>query len=287
MEANNTFIDATYVINMDVDTDRLHEFHSMMTHSNWSYIRHPAINGKQLLSSTIVHTQKVCTKELELYNLYVKRLTWLSASEIGCLLSHVSLWEKVATDPNLQRILIFEDDARTHTDGATIRKLIQDFYHYLDQNNIPEPDMLYLGKSLDYCMNYERVWGNIYKSTHPLCLHAYIITKNGAEKLLGMAPYAEAIDMIPIKAIEEKIIDVMAFHPSLYFQDIFGLPIGGQVSDLGTNSNLRKLRSAMNNTTECIVPQQHVTGDTWHYIIIISIGLIASLLLFMVFMLAE
>ena len=100
-----------------------------------------------------------------------------------------------------------------------------------------------------------------------------------------MAPYAEAIDMIPIKGIEEKIIDVMTFHPSLYFQDIFGLPIGGQVSDLGTNSNLRKLRSAMNNTTECIVHQQHVTGDTWYYVIIISIGLVAALLLFMTFML--
>lgn len=281
MEAVNNYINATYVINMDADSDRLLEFHSMMSNSNWSYIRHPAINGKQLLNSA----QDQDPKQVQLYNKYIKILTWLSASEIGCLLSHVSLWEKVATTPNLQRILIFEDDARTHTDGNTIKRLIIDFYDYLDQNNISEPDMLYLGKSLDYCMNYEKVWGNIYKSTHPLCLHAYIITKPGAQKLLAMAPYAEAIDMIPIKAIEEKIIDVMTFHPSLYFQDIFGLPIGGQVSDLGTNSNLRKLRSAMNNTTECIVPQQHVTGDTWYYVIIISIGLVAALLLFMTFML--
>ena len=115
------YIDATYVINMDSDTRRLSEFHNMMIGSNWSYNRFSGINGKKLLKP----------EEIELQNTYVKKITWLSASEIGCLLSHVSLWEKVATDANLQRILIFEDDARTYTDGATIKKIITDFYDYL------------------------------------------------------------------------------------------------------------------------------------------------------------
>jgi len=285
----DTYIDATYVINLDTDAQRLDEFHSMMY--NWPYIRHPAINGKKL---SVLQPENLIVNETSdpsdillsygniLKNRYVKSLSWLSSSEIGCLLSHVSLWEKVATDPHLHRIIIFEDDARTHTESTTIRKLIADFYRYLENNNIPEPDMLYLGKSLDYCINYEKVWGNIYKSTHPLCLHAYIMTKPGAQKLLAMAPYSEAIDMIPIKAIEKKIINVMTFHPSLYFQDIFGLSNGGHVA--GTNSNLRKLTSAMNNTTECIVPQQHITGDTWHYTIIITIGLLAALVLFIFFL---
>ena len=273
-------VNATYVINLDTDTARLHEFDNMMADSNWGYIRQPAINGKKLINER----DSCDPQEIKLLDQYVKRLTWLSCSEIGCLLSHVSLWEKVAKDPNLQRIVIFEDDARTHLDGATIKKLLLDFYNYLDQKDISEPDMLYLGKSLDYCINYEKVWGNIYKSTHPLCLHAYIITKSGAKKLLDMAPYAKAIDMIPIKAIKKKIINVMAFHPSLYFQDIFGLPIGKKVSDLGTNSNLRKLSSALNNTAECIVPQQHITDDTWQYIIVISIAFIATLLLFVLFL---
>lgn len=269
----DNYIDATYVINLDSDTQRLSEFHSMM--SNWTYVRFPAINGKLLYNNT--------------YNLYadtlknrfINRFSWLSVNEIGCLLSHVLLWEKLATDPNLHRIIIFEDDARTYVDSSTIKSLIHDFYKFIHDNNIQEPDMLYLGKSLDYCINYEKVWNNVYKSTHPLCLHAYIITKSCAQRLLAMAPFSDAIDIVPIKAIEKNLINVMSFHPSLFYQDIFGISIGSQVK--GTNSNLRKLSSALNNTTECIIPQQHITGDTWLYLIIIIIGLITSILLFILF----
>jgi len=269
----DNYIDATYVINLDSDTQRLAEFHSMM--SNWSYIRFSAINGKNLYNNTY-----------DLYadtlkNRFINRFSWLSINEIGCLLSHVLLWEKLASDPNLHRIIIFEDDARTYIDNSTIKTLIHDFYKFIHDNDIQEPDMLYLGKSLDYCINYEKVWGNVYKSTHPLCLHSYIITKSCAQKLLAMAPFSEAIDIIPIKAIEKNIINVMTFHPSLFYQDIFGISNGSQV--IGTNSNLRKLSSALNSTTECIIPQQHITGDTWLYLIIIIIGLFTSIILFLFF----
>jgi GR25 family glycosyltransferase involved in LPS biosynthesis len=273
-----TILDGTYVINMDADTRRLEEFDIMMSSCNWNYSRFPAINGKKLMSSwsniTDAKEREQLTIQLALKQKYVSPITWLSASEIGCLLSHVSLWEQLVNNPNMNRIAIFEDDARTHLDGITIHKLLNDFYTYLSSNNISEPDMLYLGKALDDCMNYEKVWGNIYKSTHPLCLHAYIITKQGAQKLITQAPYSLAIDMIPIKTIEKRILTAMAFHPSLYFQDIFN-----------NTSNLRELKGAINNTTECLVSQQHIAGDTWHYTFIIVIGLIAAIILFILYML--
>lgn len=255
-------LDVTYVINMDADVDRLKDFNLMMDKLNWNFIRFPAVNGRNLLDSEIILKQK-----------YVHKLTWMKPSEIGCMLSHVSLWKQVAENPEYNRIAIFEDDARTHVEGDKLINLLSEFYSYLEDNNIPEPNMLYLGKSLDDCMNYENVMGNIYKSTHPQCLHAYIITKEGANKLLQMAPFKEAIDMIPIKAIEKEIINVMAAHPSIFFQDIFG-----------TISNLRNLASAINNTTECRVAQQYIGGDTWEYIIIILIGLFAVLILFIIFL---
>jgi GR25 family glycosyltransferase involved in LPS biosynthesis len=275
-----SIIDDTYLINMDADTSRLVEFDSMMKSCNWEYQRMSGINGKKLLSSS--SSDKDLSKNERLQTLiamkkkYVRSITWLTASEIGCLLSHVALWEKVATDPKINRVAIFEDDARTYVDGDTVYKLLSEFYGYLSMNNIPEPDMLYLGKSLDDCMSYEKIWGNVYKSRHPLCLHAYIITKQGTQKLLNMAPYGLAIDMIPIKAIEQKIINVMAFHPSIYFQDIFN-----------NVSNLRDLKHAINHTTECLVSQQHITGDTWQYVIIIVIGLIAAIILFLSFILSQ
>lgn len=276
-------LDATYVINMDTDAGRLVDFNSMMTSCNWKYERFAGINGKKVLSdgnyatdnsktSNIIDAEKLHALRA-MKNKYVRYITWLSASEIGCLLSHVSLWEEVATNPDKHRIAIFEDDARTHVDGNTIRELLADFYSHLTTNNIPEPDMLYLGKALDDCMSYEKVWGNVYTSKHPLCLHAYIITKSGAQKLLNMAPYGLAIDMIPINAIKQGLINVMAFHPSIYFQDVFN-----------NMSNLRQLKYAVNHTTECLVSQQHITGDTWHYTFIIAIGLIAVIILFAIYM---
>ena len=277
-----SILDGTYVINMDSDAGRLVDFNSMMASSNWNYERFPGINGKKVISdgnysAVNSQTNTIDADRLQtlraMKNKYVRYVTWLTASEIGCLLSHVSLWEEVANNPNNHRIAIFEDDARTHVDGNTIRQLLSDFYSHLRDNNIPEPDMLYLGKALDDCMNYEKVWGNVYVSKHPLCLHAYIITKSGAQKLLKMAPYSLAIDMIPIKAIKQGIINVMAFHPSIYFQDVFN-----------NMSNLRQLKYAINHTTECMVSQQHVSSDTWYFIFIIAIGLIAIIILFAIYM---
>jgi len=271
-----SLLDATYVINMDSDTDRLEEFDHMMESSKWNYERFSAINGKKLMGSwnnisNLEHLEHMRIL-FDMKKRYVSRVTWLSHGEIGCLLSHVSLWQEVANNPSKHRIAIFEDDARTHADGNTVRQLLIDFYAYLSLNNIDEPDILYLGKSLDNCIDYEKVYGNIYRSQHPLCLHAYIITKSGAQKLLNRAPFVLAIDMVPIKAIADKVLNVMTFHPSLYFQDIFG-----------TTSNLRQLKAGINNTTECLVFQQHVTHDTWYYLFMVFIALIAAITLFTIF----
>lgn len=262
-------VDDIFVINLDDNKSRLHEFDIMMKRLQLKYNRFSAIQGDKLPDNNFYR------------NKYLKKFNFLSKGEIGCLLSHVMLWEELVNNDNLNRILIFEDDARTHTNN--ISQLITDFYNYINDNNIGEPDILYLGKSLDYCSQYEAVYSNlVYKSVHPQCLHAYIITKEGARKLLSLAPYSKAIDLIPINAINMNLIDVMVFHPSLYFQDIFGLKSGEKVTS--TNSNLRKIQSALNSTTECIVPHQHITNETWEYTTVIFIGLIISFILFCLFM---
>ena len=252
----NQVVDATYVINLDRDQDRLQVFTQMMAASAWPFERFPAIHGKTFADKTVKSK-------------YLSSLHFLNESEQGCLLSHVALWEKVANDPALHRIAIFEDDARTHVTGSTVHDLLTGFYAYLEEQGLDEPDMLYLGKSLDNCAQYEQVWGHVYRSIRPQCLHAYILTKAGARQLLSQAPYREAIDMVPIATIGRGLLQVMVLHPSLYFQDI-----------IGTTSNLRKLNSALNNTTECLVSQQYISGETWGYVVVLIIGLIAVLVLY-------
>ena len=243
-------VDEIYLVNMDKETKRLQDFDKMMTSVHdttycWKYIRVPGVNGKALaeLNSNICYRDNNdglqlinCKSTLyhpedmpKLKQRYINEINWLTLPETGCLLSHVILWEKVANDDNLQRIAIFEDDARTHTDIITINKLLTELYQHFKDNNIPEPDLLYLGKALDDCMNYTHVYGNVYNSTHPLCLHAYIITKSGARKLLEKIPYNAAIDLIPIYEIQNKRLTAMVFHPSIYFQEV-----------LNTTSSLRQ-----------------------------------------------
>lgn len=259
-----SLIDGTYVINMDSDSLRLQEFSAMM--GDWKHERFAAINGKKLINHPSENYDLVGMK-----NRYVQG-NKLSPGEIGCLLSHVKLWEMVADNPTINRIAVFEDDARTHTDSTTVLRLLNEFYAYIKENNIAEPDILYLGKSLDNCLEYKKVWGNVYRSKHPLCLHAYIITKLGAQKLLDRAPFEEPIDVVPIKAIQTDNFNAMVFHPSIYFQDIFG-----------STSNLRKLKEGLNSTTECLVSQQHLSIDTIDYVSVVLVGFVAALILFIIF----
>lgn len=266
-----SILDETYLINLDSDLKRLECFNSFMVKSNWKYKRFSAINGKKLIN--LYNTDdEMLKRHLALKRKYIATLSWLTNSEIGCMLSHVSLWEEIANRAELNRVAIFEDDARTHIEASTLHKLLSEFYEHIRENEIPEPDILYLGKALDDCMSYEKVWGDVYRSRHPICLHAYIITKKGAKKLLERVPYRLPIDIIVLNAIKARVLDVMVFHPSLYFQDV----VDGV-------SNLRSRHLAINNTAECLMMHQHIDEDVWLFILFIVLGLIAAIILFILY----
>jgi len=252
----NLIVDKVYVINLNINSKRYLDFSIMLKRMNIKYERINAIDGL-LIDKNSEDTKK-----------YINKFTWLSKKEKGCMLSHIKIWESIVNNKEIKRILIFEDDARTYVSGDTLTNLLKDFYYYINNNNINEPDMLYLGKSLDYCIDYKKIWNNVYTTTHPMCLHSYIITPNGASKLLSIAPYTQAIDMIPSIVIKSHNLNAMTFHPSIFFQDIFN-----------TNSSLRNFNSAINNTCECITPQYHISLDTWYFVIIVLISMISSIFL--------
>lgn len=261
-----SIIDAVYVINMDHDTDRLAGFDTMMKKLNWTYTRQPGISGRKLYNGSEVDD----AYQVELNKKYIRWPNYLTYNEIGCMLSHITLWEKVANDPNLNRIAIFEDDARTYiSDDITV--LLHNFYHYLHENHIVEPDMLYLGKCLDRCITYEKIWEQVYKTDHPLCLHSYIMTKKGAKILLGMGPYTKGIDHIPILA--GKAVTLMTFHPSIFYQDI-----------MDNMSNLRNIGAALNNCTECLISQQYIPEESRYFAGVALLGLVVIGILFIIFL---
>lgn len=267
------FVDRSFVINLDPSSTRMIDFDTMMVNLNWPYQRFDAFNGKKIVSSLYDIDDPNYLSNKELYDKYLS-YSFMTPSEIGCLLSHVALWEFVATDPNLNRIAIFEDDARTQYNMDLLNNNIQGLYNYLSENNISEPEMLYLGKSLDDCAQYKKVWNNVYYSERPLCFHAYIINKKGAQQLLKIAPYSKPIDTIPHLLTNNPNFKIMVFHPSLFYQDI-----------INYTSNLRAKSDTIYNCNECATPFSYVIDDYFiSYVSILGIGIIATFILFILWM---
>jgi hypothetical protein len=133
--------------------------------------------------------------------------------------------------------------------------------------------MLYLGKAQDDCIQYKKVWKNVYYSKRPLCFHAYIITKKGAQELLKLAPYNLPIDVIPHFAVNNNF-KIMVFHPSLFYQDI-----------LNYTSDIRNLSEALINCNECSAQVVYVIEENLFFFgIMIALGFIAVFILFILWM---
>lgn len=76
----------TFCINLDHRTDRLERFSDEISRINGEFTRFSAINGKNL-----------------------EPKLGLSREQIGCFLSHSSIWQR-ALKSNLDKVIIFEDD---------------------------------------------------------------------------------------------------------------------------------------------------------------------------------
>ena len=246
-------VDKIAVIGMEPDSPRMQGFSAGMARLNLDYTFAQGINGKKLALG------QGTEEELELRHQMVLG-GFLSHGEVGCLLSHAKLWREVATDPTINRTLIFEDDARTYLDGDTLQRMLVELYAHLDVSD-EKFDLLYLGKALDQCISYTQVFGNVYRSTRPLCMHAYIITKTGAQKMLAAAPFSYAADVIPHYI---NNLSIMVFHPSIFFQDV-----------MNTTSNLREFAMTLKHSTECMLPNMDMGSDTWKFVLLVIIALLA------------
>ena len=177
-------ITEAYVINLERRGDRLEKFKT--THKNikdrvylWK-----ATDGRQLtLTPEIVH----CFRNND--------FNWKKAV-MGCALSHLGLWEKLANDPLAKSYLIMEDDVVLN-DRWILRWMAS-------VKDIPaDTDVIYLGGILppnkeafpqvaEYVNeHFGRVAQNTLYSPQPrryfhFCNYAYVLTQQGARKLVSL-----------------------------------------------------------------------------------------------------
>jgi len=100
----------------------------------------------------------------------------ISNGQLGCLLSHMKILKHIIDD-NIKISTVFEDDVCFHPDWNT---LCYSYYKLTSSTY----DIIFIGNELDSCKTNTPVTELI--TTEPVfCTHAYIITLEGARKLLN------------------------------------------------------------------------------------------------------
>lgn len=175
-------IDDGYVVNLERRKDRLASFRSNKDVADVHVL--PAIDGRTLKLTP------------ELASLFRNNDFKWKKSVMGCALSHFALWQRLAVDPVAKSYVIFEDDVRLRDDWAA--------QWYKAAAHVPaDADAIYLGgvlppnkaalPSITEPVNpfFARVAKNTLfgvpgaasRRYFHFCNYAYVLTKQGAQKL--------------------------------------------------------------------------------------------------------
>lgn len=216
---NNSISDIihkTYVINLKHRTDRWESINKNFIETNLKLNRWDAIYGKDLPDKEIENiTTDFCNN-------------FCSNSIIGCWLSHYTLWQNIVKNKETN-VLILEDDAYP---VPNFDKLLKLYWKQIPKNW----DMIYLGcmGSCDdsaflkwFFIFYsqsenKKISPNVYIPGFPIGTHAYMLSYNGAKKLIENKYLKQVnyhIDKEVAKyALSDPNFKAYALNPNLVYQ---------------------------------------------------------------------
>lgn len=115
----------------------------------------------------------------------------LSRGTIGCYLSHRSVWEKIAEGDD-EYALVLEDDANfSPMNVEQVTKLVHDVQAF-----DPVWGIVIIGQQTKQGLRGRRAPKGMYVPAQTFGLHAYILSKRGAEALLANAlPITDSVDI--------------------------------------------------------------------------------------------
>lgn len=217
---NHDKVNNPFIISLEKDKGKYESSKKILNKLGLNPVKFSAIYGKGLKDT-----------HPTIYNKFKK----LNDGEIGCFLSHFSIYYLAALHKNQnQYTMIFEDDIGTDLNKITFQKKFNDILKY-------NANLVYLGKCAEFCNNIKKIENDIYEGYRPYCMHAYMIKNSYARKLvknmLQLKRFAHPIDVIIFNWVENN--DIVEFHPSLFYQDA------------SYQSNLRNKIKQMANEFEC------------------------------------
>ena len=139
-----------------------------------------------------------------------------SSFTVACSFSHRRAWQKFLESGN-GMALITEDDAVKIDDldeADVVKKLGE---HRKDWH------FLQLGRCWDFCETdrtiFEYAAYNVVQSESPLCSHAYIVTRYGAQVLLNHSlPHITSVDLLFTLLTRMRLLNLYSLTPPLYLQ---------------------------------------------------------------------
>jgi len=176
-----------------------------------------AVDGSSLAGKSLHQISSLCCTEWDATNNarwdhnflppYKKKMT---GGEIGCVLSHVGLWQQLASDPQGDaNMLILEDDVVFYPGKPNEKGFVEAFSSFVDLLP-PDWDMVYLGfcnfgprkNALECCPSTSTNGTDtdtfplqIFRPTYGFYTHAYALTELAASRLLEQLPVAAPLDV--------------------------------------------------------------------------------------------
>ncbi|WP_165904998.1 glycosyltransferase family 25 protein [Parashewanella curva] len=138
----------------------------------------------------------------------------LTVGEIGCYASHSQAWQKLL-DSDQPHAVVLEDDINLSDDFTTILATIDrlqgwDIIKLSDNRNNPAAETIALSDTVN-CISYKRV---------PNCMTGYVISRQGAEKLLARKRFFRPVD-VDIQFHSELNLQVIGLQPYCVFEANF------------------------------------------------------------------
>jgi GR25 family glycosyltransferase involved in LPS biosynthesis len=212
IESFNTNINKykQYLINLDHRSDRFNVTNNLLSIFNFKHvIRYPAINGKNMLYNELVNIVDPDAMTSILNN-FRKEHHELSYGAVGCYLSHVNIWDELSKLYDTNEIIIFEDD--------TYPAFSLDKINIILQKHVPSDwDIVLFGGIYNETKLINDNVSKIYKFYQ---MHAYIINKNGANKLLKKAyPIKKQIDSWLSDLASDNYINIYGVNNNKWVQN--------------------------------------------------------------------
>lgn len=155
----------TFVINLQENVVRRMAIKSQLDKTNLNYEFIEAVNGSNLSDEEIkalVYDYPNCK---------------LTKGEIGCALSHLSIYDRIIKE-NISHALIFEDD-------AIIPENISNIFREIRQLDNDKKANVYLLSRVHSFIENSKLNNHLYSAYQAIGAHAYIINKKAAERMIS------------------------------------------------------------------------------------------------------